>query len=145
MPATSDRDFGFPSPDGDSLLVLLKALMAMPDGQKHTVLSIISSLTNLPDGDSFLTVLIALTAMPKGQKNAVLSLVDFLNNLPKEDLALFAISARPNLTPKEVAAICGVSIRQLYRWERYQSWKEAATDYWEFKRRQWPPPGGGAA
>lgn len=95
--------------------------------------------------NSLCCVLDALTAMPVRQRNALLSLVDFLLDLPKEDLALFAISARPTLTPEEVADMCGVSGRQLYRWDRYRSWKATAEDYWEFKRRQWPMPGDDAA
>lgn len=83
--------------------------------------------------------------MPAAQRNAGVLLVDFLINLPKEELALLAITVQPHLTDKEVAALCGVSTRQLYRWDRFQSLKPRLEDYLDSKRRQWYLPDDSAA
>jgi hypothetical protein len=85
----------------------------------------------------FMTI---LAAMPAAQRNAILSLLDFLNGLPKEELALVAKAAQPHLTDQEVAMLCGVTVRQLYRYERYQAFKPSAAAYWRDHRETcyWP-------
>lgn len=98
-----------------------------------------------PDDDSLRLVLEALTAMPVARRNALLSLVDFLFDLPKEQLALLAISVQPHLADEDVAGLCGVCVRTLYRWERFQSFKPRLEDYLESKRRQWSMPDDDAA
>ncbi len=100
----------------------------------------------LPDDMPFLSPgILALAAMPLAQRNARLLLLDFLNSLPKEDLALLAITVQPHLTDEEVADLCGVCLRTLYRWERYQNLKPRLEDYVEAKRRQWYMPDDPAA
>jgi hypothetical protein len=99
-----------------------------------------------PDDDLVLSsALSALAAMPAAQRNVILSLLDFLNGLPKEELALLAKAVQPHLTDKEVADLCGVRGRTLYRWERYQDFKLRLEDYLESKRRRWYLPDDSAA
>jgi hypothetical protein len=71
-----------------------------------------------------------LVAMPAAQRNALLLLLDLLNRLPREELALIAIAVQPHLTNAEIAALTGVSERQVYRWERFQAFRPTAADYW---------------
>jgi predicted metal-dependent hydrolase len=94
---------------------------------------------------SLLRVIETLQAMPAARRNALLSLIDFFNDLPKEELAIVAKATQPQLTDEVVAGLCGVSIRTLYRWERFQRWKMTAEDYWESKQRQWTEPDDHAA
>jgi hypothetical protein len=99
------------------------------------------SIPPLPDDHPFLSPgILSLAAMPAAQRNARLLLIEFINSLPKEDLAIFAKTVQPHLTDEEVADLCGVSVRQMYRWDRYQSWKPTLHDYLEFKRRQMDMP-----
>lgn len=77
----------------------------------------------------------ALMTMPPAQRNARLSLIDLLADLPKEELAILAKAVQPHLTDAEVARLCGVSRRTLYRWERYQRFKPRLADYRDLKRQ----------
>ncbi len=87
------------------------------------------------DNHSILGLIMAiLAAMPAAQCNAILTLLDFLNGLPREELALLAKAVQPHLTDPEIATLCAVSDRQLYRYKRFQAFKSSAADYWRDHR-----------
>ena len=93
------------------------------------------------NNDQILGLFMAILAtMPAAQRNAILSLLDFLNGLPKEELALVAKAAQPHLTDEEIADLRGISVRQVYRWERFKAFKPTAADYPRHHRETsiWP-------
>lgn len=81
-----------------------------------------------------------LAAMPAAQRNARLMLLEYLNDMPKEQMALIAKAVQPHLTDGEVANLCGVSVRTLYRFKRYQSFKLRLADFWASARERWYMP-----
>ena len=101
-----------------------------------------SSINN----ESGLALLLAiLAAMEAAQRNAILTLLDFLNSLPKENLALLAKTVQPHLTQAEIAALCGVSVRTVQRWDRLKEFWPCAADYWRDHRQRFygdPDPAG---
>jgi DNA-directed RNA polymerase specialized sigma24 family protein len=88
---------------------------------------------------------LALAAMPPPMRNARLLLLDALLSLPNEELAIIAKAVQRHLTDEEIAALVGVTIRTVQRWERYQSFKTTLADYLESKRRQYYLPDDSAA
>ena len=96
---------------------------------------------NLPNfasrsGDEILAlVMAALEAMPRQDRNAVLAFLDFWRDLPRENRALFAKSVRPDLSDEEVARLCGVTRRTVYRWSKYQQFKPRLSRFKPTKRQ----------
>jgi hypothetical protein len=83
-----------------------------------------------PGSNPILTLLAtALADLPRRDRNALLSFLDFWRDLPGEERALFAKSVRPGLTDEEVARLCGVSRRTLYRWDRFRRFKTWLADF----------------
>lgn len=81
-------------------------------------------------GDVLLSLAVeALGGLPAPERNALLSFLDFWRELPREERALFVKSVRPEMTDREVAALCGVSRRTVFRWERYRAFKGRLSSY----------------
>lgn len=77
-----------------------------------------------PPGVELLSLAVeALAELPTPERNALLSFLDFWRELPREERALFVKSVRPGMTDREVAALCGVSRRTVFRWDRYRAFK----------------------
>jgi len=87
------------------------------------------------DDPIFPLVIAALEAMPRQDRNAVLAFLDFWRDLPREDRALFAKSVRPDLSDEEVARLCGVTRRTVYRWPRYRDFKPRLASFKATKRQ----------
>lgn len=95
----------------------------------------------LSPGDRLLALAVeALAELPTPERNALLSFLDFWRELPREERALFVKSVRPGMTDREVAALCGVSRRTVFRWGRYRDFKGRLTGFGRPHR----PDGGNA-
>jgi hypothetical protein len=95
-----------------------------------------------PPGDdpTFAFIVSALAALRQRDRNEILAFIDFWRDLPREERAIFAKSVKPDLTDEEVARLCGVTPRTLYRWGRYQSFKPRLADFQAARRRRWDGP-----
>ena len=104
-----------------------------------------SSSPVIGDDPAIEVITAALAELPRRDRNEILAFLDFWRELPREDRALFAQSVKPDLDDEQIARLAGVSVRTLYRWERFQNFKSRLEDYLESKRRQWYSPDDPAA
>ena len=104
-----------------------------------------STPTLLEDSPFLADAVLALAAMPPPMRNARLLFIDAIHSLPNEELAIIAKAVQPHLTDQEVAALVGVTLRTVQRWERYQGFKTTLADYLESKRREFYLPDDSAA
>lgn len=81
-----------------------------------------------PDDACLAAVVEALTARPVPVRNARLSLFMAIDALPAEDLAIIATFLQPFLSPAEIAVLCDVRRRSVYRWKRYEQFKAWSDD-----------------
>lgn len=82
----------------------------------------------------------ALRALQRSERNAVINFLLRWLDLPSGRRAGLAVAAMPELSPAEVAVLCGKSVRQLDRYEEYRALKPTLEDYLEPKRRRWTMP-----
>ena len=91
-----------------------------------------------PSGDdpALSLIISVLASLLQRDRYEILSFLDFWRVLPREERAIFAKSVKPDLTDEEVARLCGVTPRTLYRWGRYQSFKPRLADFRAAKRQR---------
>jgi hypothetical protein len=99
-----------------------------------------SSSALLGDEQALDLITAALAELPPQERNEIVAFLDFWRDLRREERALFAKSVKPDLADEQIARLAGVSVRTLYRLERFQNFKASLESYLETKRRQWYLP-----
>jgi hypothetical protein len=80
------------------------------------------------DDRAFAIALDRLSGLPHAERQAVVAFLSYWQGLPRERRAMLAKAARPDITDDDVARLIGRSLRQLYRYYGYQSFKPRRDD-----------------
>jgi FixJ family two-component response regulator len=96
------------------------------------------SALDSPNDDRVLGLIsAALAQLPRKDRHEIHAFLDFWRELAGEERALFAKSVKADLTDRQIARLVGVTVRTLYRWERFQSLKAQLEGCPQPKRRKW--------
>lgn len=96
---------------------------------------IVATIPSHAEDMAFTIAVEALRALQQPRRNAIINFLSRWLELPPGRQAGLALAVMPELTPGEIAVLCGKSARQIDRYEEYRALKPTLEDYLESKRR----------